>query len=222
MKPNKNYTNLSPEFWAVVKLLNQRLGYIERGNKKNPDFVIPKKEQVKKVFDIEGLNYAKLIENDKWTDLGKKTSNYFKYRKKILNEQVEPNLMDEQSAKKLFHKLKNEYNPNCPLPLNKQKGKKKDFAFFTGNINMLIEANLKGLECNYNPVELTAITIDNFPAMTLSRRVDSAFPGVINPTAIWEIKEYYYTTTFGSRVADGVYETLLDGYEIKEAEKKLQ
>ena len=34
--------------------------------------------------------------------------------------------------------------------------------------------------------------------------------------AVWEIKEYYYTTTFGSRVADGVYETLLDGMEIEE------
>ncbi|MGH7963925.1 MAG: DUF7687 domain-containing protein [Candidatus Binatia bacterium] len=33
---------------------------------------------------------------------------------------------------------------------------------------------------------------------------------------IWEIKEYYYTTTFGSRVADGVYETLLDGLELEE------
>ena len=36
--------------------------------------------------------------------------------------------------------------------------------------------------------------------------------------AIWEIKEYYYTTTFGSRVADGVYETLLDGMELEELE----
>jgi len=27
---------------------------------------------------------------------------------------------------------------------------------------------------------------------------------------------HYYTTTFGSRVADGVYETLLDGMEIEE------
>ena len=31
-----------------------------------------------------------------------------------------------------------------------------------------------------------------------------------------KIKEYYYATTFGSRVADGVYETQLDGYELKE------
>lgn len=30
------------------------------------------------------------------------------------------------------------------------------------------------------------------------------------------MKEYYYTTTFGGRVADGVYETLLDGMEIEE------
>ena len=30
------------------------------------------------------------------------------------------------------------------------------------------------------------------------------------------IKEYYYTTTFGSRVADGVYESLLDGMELEE------
>jgi len=45
---------------------------------------------------------------------------------------------------------------------------------------------------------------------------------VINPIAIWEIKEYYYTTTFGSRVADGVYETLPDGLELREAKENLK
>ena len=35
-----------------------------------------------------------------------------------------------------------------------------------------------------------------------------------NPVAVWEIKEYYWTTTFGSRIADGVYESLLDGMEL--------
>ena len=54
------------------------------------------------------------------------------------------------------------------------------------------------------------------PLRTLARRVDGAFPSAINPVAVWEIKEYYYTTTFGSRVADGVYETLLDGMELEE------
>jgi hypothetical protein len=50
----------------------------------------------------------------------------------------------------------------------------------------------------------------------LARRVDGAFPKAVNPVAVWEIKEYYYTTTFGSRVADGVYESLLDGMELEE------
>jgi hypothetical protein len=40
----------------------------------------------------------------------------------------------------------------------------------------------------------------------------------VNPVAIWEIKEYYFTTTFGSRIADGVYETQLDGMELEELE----
>ena len=63
------------------------------------------------------------------------------------------------------------------------------------------------------------LTHDAMPQRTLARRVDGAFPSVINPVGIWEIKEYYYTTTFGSRVADGVYETLLDGMELEELEK---
>ena len=54
------------------------------------------------------------------------------------------------------------------------------------------------------------------PVRTLARRVDGAFPSSINPVAIWEVKEYYYTTTFGSRVADGIYESLLDGLELEE------
>ncbi len=54
------------------------------------------------------------------------------------------------------------------------------------------------------------------PVRTLARRVDGTFPSVINPIALWEVKEYYHTTTFGSRVADGVYETLLDGMELEE------
>jgi len=81
---------------------------------------------------------------------------------------------------------------------------------------MLVEANAKGVPCDYDPRELTTVTRDGAPLRTLARRVDGAFPSAVNPVAVWEIKEYYYTTTFGSRVADGVYETLLDGMELEE------
>ena len=81
---------------------------------------------------------------------------------------------------------------------------------------MLIEKGADGLPCDYDPHKLTIITKIGLPLRTLARRVDGAFPRSINPIAIWEIKEYYYTTTFGSRVADGIYESLLDGLELEE------
>jgi len=81
---------------------------------------------------------------------------------------------------------------------------------------MLIDAHRGGYDCDLDPRQLTSITHDGLPLRTLARRVDGAFPSAINPVAIWEVKEYYHTTTFGSRVADGVYETLLDGMELEE------
>jgi len=100
--------------------------------------------------------------------------------------------------------------------MNKQKGNKRAIAFFTDLMTMMIECYSEDLPCNYDPRELTTITRHRTPLSTMARRVDGAFPSTVDPIAIWEIKEYYYTTTFGSRIADGVYETLLDGMEIEE------
>ena len=96
--------------------------------------------------------------------------------------------------------LQDQLQPTCPLPMNKQKGDKKARAYFTGIINMLIEANSEGLQCDYDPRSLTTATRDGLPIRTLARRFDGAFTGPVDPVAVWEIKEYYYTTTFGSRV----------------------
>ena len=83
-------------------------------------------------------------------------------------------------------------------------------------VNMMVEKHYEGFPCDYDPRELTTITRAEVPLRTFSRRLDGAFPTAVNPVAVWEVKEYYYTITFGSRVADGVYETLLDGMEIQE------
>ena len=117
MKPNNKYTDLGLEFWANIKLLNQRLGYFERKTKKNPNpnFVIPTIEQVKDTFEQEGLDYSKLINNDKWTAYGKTMNDYLQYRKKALNEQVKPNLMNAKSAKMFFRKLKKKLKRESPM-----------------------------------------------------------------------------------------------------------
>ncbi|TBN53234.1 hypothetical protein EYF88_02400 [Paracoccus sediminis] len=124
--------------------------------------------------------------------------------------------MDVDEARQVFSALNAKLRPSRAVPMNKQKGEKKSEAYLTGMVNMLIEAHAEGLPCNYDPRSLTTITENGVPIRTLARRVDGAFPTTVNPVAVWEIKEYYYTTTFGSRVADGVYESLLDGMEVEE------
>lgn len=128
--------------------------------------------------------------------------------------------MNVTEAKAVFDELRGNLCPKCPLPMNKQKNEKKARAFFTGIINMLIEANGQGIPCDYDPRRLTTVTRNGIAVRTLARRIDGAFPRSVNPVAVWEIKEYYYTTTFGSRVADGVYESLLDGMELEEMYEK--
>lgn len=221
MKANNKFENLDLEFWANIKLLNQRLGYTIRKTKKNPQggFVVPNIEDIIRVFSKEGLSTKRLIEKDSLTNFGQLVVDYMEFRGQILTDEVEPNLMNKDQAKKLFYEMKKANKPKCPLPMNKQKNEKRDHSFLTGLVNMIVEKNKGKLDCDYDPKELTAITKDGFPIRTLSRRVDGAFPSVIDPKAIWEIKEYYYTTTFGSRVADGVYETQLDGWELWETKE---
>ena len=224
MKPNNIFKNQSLEFWANIKLLNQRLGYTVKTSKNNPNggFVIPTVQQIKLVFERETLNYSKIInQDDSFTEFGQLIIDYMIFRGDLLTNTIQPNLMNKEEAKELFYSLKDRLNPQISLPLNKQTGEKKDFAYLTGIVNMLINENKEDFDCDFDPKELTAITQDGFPLRTLSRRVDGAFPTVINPIAIWEIKEYYYTTTFGSRVADGVYETQLDGWELWEARENV-
>jgi hypothetical protein len=211
--------NKPKEFWAAVRSISEDVGYTERNTKQ---IKIPTPEDMAKTFIDLGLDPTSIRNGSGHTTYAGELHAYFQYRAYVLNTQVESNLMDSHAAQAQFQAMLHTYKPKCPIPMNKQKGKMKAPAYFTGIINMLIEANAQGYPCNYAPRQLTTFTNGAKPQRTLARWVDGAFPTPVNPIAVWEIKEYYYTTTFGSRVADGVYETLLDGMEIEEAAAALQ
>jgi hypothetical protein len=211
MKPISRFLQKPKSFWASVRSLSQQVGY-----SKGQNIIVPTLEQMAAAFRKLGLDDTKIIANKQPTPLAVDLGAYFAERASCLMEIAEPNLMTASQAKAEFDKQFAKLQPKCPIPLNKQKGDKKAEAFLTGLVNMMIESNANGMDCNFDPRELTTLTRDGEPVRTLARRVDGAFPSAINPIAIWEIKEYYYTTTFGSRVADGVYETLLDGMELEE------
>jgi hypothetical protein len=214
MKPDQRFVGLDKAFWAHVRSISEEIGYTDR---KTKEIKVPSLHELAGALSRLALSSAHLAKaGGSPTEFGNQLQTYFQYRAETLNRQVRPLLMDAKTAETLFKKVRKDLRSTTPIPMNKQKGKKKKPAFLTGIVNMLIDANRGDMPCNLDPRQLTSVTRNGLPVRTLARRVDGAFPTVINPVAIWEVKEYYHTTTFGSRVADGVYETLLDGMELEE------
>ena len=213
MQANPRFLNQPRKFWAHVKLLSQLIGYTDRATKTIRRYSL---NDIYMAYHTAGLSTDWMGTNINPSQEAIDLVEYSNFRADILTNQVQHDLMDKVQAEQLFTQLYNHYRPTCPIPMNKQSGAMKNFNFFTGIVNILIDEAIGRTQCNFDPRQLIVVTKNNEPLRTLSRRVDGAFPGILNPKAIWEIKEYYYTTTFGSRVADGVYETLLDGLELQE------
>jgi hypothetical protein len=214
VKADSRFLSQPKTFWANVRTISQQAGYTVRGQ---GTIRVPTPGEMAAALEAVGLRGDHILDRSgRPTPLGSLLHDYFRHRAERLNRFVEPRLMDANQARKEFRRLKARLWRSCPLPMNKQKGSKKAEAYLTCMVNILIEANLKDYRCDYDPRTLTTVTRNGRPLRTLARRIDGAFPSTVNPIAVWEVKEYYYTTTFGSRVADGVYESLLDGMELEE------
>ncbi len=236
MKPDPRFLRQPKDFWAHVRSISQKIGYTKTGTgyiKVPPGLTIPPNfkrhggprnstvlaigiTDIRKALKGLGLSEQHVFSKGKPTDFGQLLCDYFAYRADSLNIHVRPLLQDADEAGQLFQQCKAKYNATGPFVMNKQTGNKRAEAFLTCMVKMIIEHHTKGFPCNFDPLELTTLTHDGQPYRTMARRIDGTFPSPVNPVAVWEIKEYYYTTTFGSRIADGVYETLLDGMEIEE------
>ncbi len=214
MKPDPRFLKQDKTFWANVRTVSQRVGYTVRGKGL---IKVPNLDEIARALEDLGLGTTHIVgPKGRPTRLGRLLQHYFSYRAAALNKIVEPLLMDAEEARRLFEEVRAELKCSRLPPMNKQSKEKKQPAYLTAIVNMLIEANAGGYPCDYDPRILTTITKNGAPLRTFARRLDGAFPAAVNPVAVWEIKEYYYTTTFGSRVSDGVYESLLDGMEIEE------
>jgi len=222
MQPLPEFSGLDRSFWAHAKLVSERLGYSRRtrggtGFKELRSYTIEEVEGCLKEASLR-TDHVKDPATGRPTPLGELLCRYLNRRAEVLKNLVAPNLMNREEAARLFLELRTKLSPKCALPMNKQKGEKAHYAYLTCIINMLTERALGRRTFEDSPRGLAIITKEGVPLRTFSRWMDGAYPSRIDPYALWEIKEYYGTTTFGSRVADGVYETMLDGEEFKEAE----
>lgn len=241
MKADIRFTGQSISFWAYIRSISESLGYSVRGSSTVRDPSIPEMftalEKLGQPTDTLGIP-------GKPSALALKLKEYFTLRADLLNGQVESDLMTADEAREAFEEVKERVGAKptgvpilskstgnesaveyavgdsiVRVPLNKQKGDKKWEAYLTGIINLLVAERLSGLPCDYDPRKIPTVDSEGRLFQTFSRRFDGSFPSTHNPIAMWEIKEYYYTTTFGSKISDAVYITSLDGYEREDLER---
>lgn len=220
MKAFHEFRNMVPEFWALVKFTSQELKYTETTTGLVRSY---SEEEIIDLLDAREyqVNYS----------LVQSVAEYSRLRASLLNDSVRCNLMTIGEVRTVFESLRTIHtseNYLCKIPMNKQKGDKRHEAYLTAIVNILTERTLReaglfsGTKCFVDdPTRyLYAINGKGYLVGAASRRMDGAYPDTINPKLVWEIKEYYGTTSFGSRVADGVYETQLDGYEIADISRR--
>jgi hypothetical protein len=213
MQPFEGFAHLDRSFWAHVKLVSEILGYSERATRQG-QYTLRRYQESEVVRALRGANLYQ-ASGPPPAILGPLLQ-YLNQRAEALEKFAAPNLMKRAEAAAEFEQLRTKLKPKCALPLNKQKGEKKHPAYMVGIVNMLTEHALSGRSFDDNPRGLTVVTRGGNLLRTFSRWMDGAYPSRVDPHAIWEVKEYYGTTTFGSRVADGVYESMLDGEECAE------
>ena len=110
MKPNIKFVNQTHQFWALVRLASESLGYSNRKSKG---------QSLRRFTVGDILNLEIEASFDK--DLEEKVTNYLNYRASVLEDHVKPLLMDRKKAKEVFESLIKNYEPKCNLPFNKQK-----------------------------------------------------------------------------------------------------
>ena len=216
MRAFPEFRNKSSYFWSLVKYVSQELGYTDRRTKCIRTYT---EYEITNLLDSRGISFDYGIVQD--------AVNYLYKRADILNNCVQPNLMSYECARDVYDSISHIYTYNnylCAIPMNKQKGEMHQVAYLTAIINILAEKTIReaglfvGGRCFNDDPRSLLYAIDQYGCIAgvSSRRMDGAYPDVTNPRIVWEIKEYYYTTSFGSRIADGIYETRLDGHEIRE------
>ena len=222
MQANPKYLNKDSSFWAYVKLLSEKLGY-----SKNGELLVhtkPAAEAKLKQLDIN-------IEED----ILEQALEYIEYRAELLTEN-KGYLMDGATAAERYKYLTDKFPTDTytsTAPMNKQSDEKKQVAYLTGITNILTESTIREFADKNNLIYGTDIGFNHDPRAfsyvlneerklegIFTRRFDGAIPDVNNAQLIWELKEYYYTTTFGSKISGAVYESQLDGYEAKTIEEE--
>lgn len=216
MLPEDEYLAKDDEFWAYVRLVSQQAGYQPRGDEIVKEY---DEEDLKDTVESTGINGEPLfggVSSDGITGLGEDVLSYLNYRAKKVEDALD-SIQTREEAKNLFDEYTGGYELN-----HFQRNKQGDDEplVFANTVNAILEKEYGG-EFDPDPYELpTALDGDGNLQMTFAKRLDGSVPNNRNPVAMWEVKEFYNSSTFGSRVADAIYEIMLLSEEAQSLEER--
>ncbi|HEX8218514.1 MAG TPA: hypothetical protein VF914_04775 [Chloroflexia bacterium] len=205
MKPTQAFLQQPREFWAAVRLVSAILGYKSRTTGQI------QAHSTSKITDV--LRRVGRAREDV-EDTSRTLADYFSYRADILLKQIEPRLMTEEQARLHFDNLRRKLSPTSPLPMNSQRLSRKAPAYLASIVNMLVEAHSQGFPCEYEPRLPITLARNGIVLDVLTNRVNGAFTSSVNPVAIWQVREFYYSNVRGNHLAEAFHETLLIGMEV--------
>jgi len=124
VKPDSRFQGLPKHFWANVRTISQQIGYTDRATS---SILVPSQHQIKSALAELQLSAQHLFDSGgNLTELGLKLTEYFSFRADAINQTVRPLLMDLRQAGKRFRELRAALKSKTVVPMNKQKGNKKN------------------------------------------------------------------------------------------------
>lgn len=235
MKADPRFLVQGTEFWAYVRVVTRILDAADR---KTGAIKYYSMADIFHALELNDYPVGVLGSIGRPSSFAVSLFEYFQYRADVLNQKVEKVLMDAEEAADTFASLKASIGVGDGVPvytrrkgadvhsaqkfvvhgvevvvaMNKQKNDMRNLQYFTGMIDLVVADTLRR-PFDYDPHGLATFYDSHKLYGAFARRMDGAYPSIRNAKALWEIKEYYYTTTFGSKISDAVYITQLDGYE---------
>lgn len=193
------------EFWAYVRLVSQQAGYQPRGDKV---VKVYEPEDLQNAVESTGINREPLFgdgSSNGLTALGENILDYLNYRSQHVAVALD-NIQTKDEAEETYEEYRGDHELKH-VQYNRQGS--NDPLVFANTVNLVMEKEYGG-EFDPNPYELpTILDDDKNLQLTFAKRLDGAVPDNRNPIALWEVKEFYNSSTFGSRVADAIYEIML-------------
>jgi hypothetical protein len=204
MHANEDFQGRGRKFWSYVRLVSEQTGYQPHGDELVKEYDA---EDLQETVKETGINAEPILGgfSEQTTNLGNDVLNYLNYRSKQVEVALDK-IRPRDQAMDEFEEFSKEFEMDTEQ-LNKQGSSQP--LIFANSVNLVLEKET-GVDFNPNPRMLpTVLDEDKDLQMTLPKWPDGAFPTARNPRAIWEVKEFYSSTSFGSRIADAIYEIML-------------